>query len=228
MEDEVISLVGNIFMVKGNNVEVFSGMALAKFNPETSIIEGGKYQGPTHQRIKELLDKGYELAVDDGAEKGQAFKKAINNANIMPGSTYMNFYGDTGNKLLKNVKSIGRGLGKILPSIAGFSSIPGAIASGLLYAGTSKPAGAGSAPMDYFNTPFEPQGFMPTSPSPQISESFDRDPVVFDRYMQNKIQNLKNNEGIMRARTKPQAPPGQPVTGPHIGYNTGGIVSLIR
>ena len=27
--------------------------------------------------------------------------------------------------------------------------------------------------------------------------------------------------------TKPQAPPGQPVYGPHIGYNTGGLVSLV-
>ena len=50
----------------------------------------------------------------------------------------------------------------------------------------------------------------------------------FDRYMQDKIQNQRNNQGIMGVRTKPQAPPGQPVTGRHIGYNAGGIASLRR
>jgi hypothetical protein len=233
MEDEVISLAGNIFMVKGNDVEVFSSMGLSKFDPSKELIEGA-----TPHRIKELLDKGYELAVDDGAEKGQAFKKAINNANIMPGSSFMNFSGGTGNKLLKNIKSIGSGLGKVLPSIAGFSTPIGAIASGLLYAGTAKQAGANTALEPYegvyatrniLDTPITPanrnlynQAGVDTSLGPMDRDS------GFDRYMQNKIQNQRNNQGIMGARTKPQAPPGQPVTGRHIGYNAGGIASLRR
>ena len=227
---EILGSMGYIFFVKGNNVEILSAMPLSKFDPDVSKIEGGKYQSPTPQKIKELLDEGYEVAVDDGSEKGNRIKNLIKNSDFMRGGRdLMNFSLDEpmGAKLLRNVKSIGSGLGKVLPSIAGFSTPIGAIASGLLYAGTSKPAGAGSAPMDYFNTPFEPR-YTPTDTSPRISESFDRDPVGFDRYMQNKIQNQQNTQGIMGARTKPQAPPGQPVIGRHIGYNAGGIASLRR
>ena len=140
MEDEVISIAAYIFMVKGNDVEVLDARSLSSFNPETSTIAGGKYESPAHQKIKELLDEGYELAVDDGAEKGQAFKKAINNANIMQGSSYSDFGGTLSKKLIGNTKSIASGLGKVLPSIVGFSTPIGAAASGLLWAGTSRPA----------------------------------------------------------------------------------------
>ena len=100
MEDEVISLAGTIFMVKGNKVEPISTMGLAKFDPSKELIEGSG----TH-RIKELMDEGYELAVDDGAEKGRRFKEVIRNSDFpSEGRTFMSFSSDTGNKLLKNVK----------------------------------------------------------------------------------------------------------------------------
>ena len=130
------------------------------------------------------------------------------------------------NKLTGNIKLIGSGLGKVLPSIAGFSTLPGAIASGLLYAGTSKPLNAGE--MDYFNPPFEPS-YRETGSLPRISESFDRDPVVFDRYMQDKIQNQRNNQGIMgvnanRERTSSRVDPQGNIRA--YGLKRGGIVSL--
>ena len=100
----------------------------------------------------------------------------------------------------------------------------------MLYAGTSKPAGAGSAlERDIWDTPITAdnrnlydQAGVDTSLGPMDRDS------GFDRYMQDKIQNQRNNQGIMGVRTKPQAPPGQPVTGRHIGYNAGGIASLRR
>ena len=232
MEGDIFGKSGSIFMVRGNDVEVINTMSLGKFNPDVSKIEGGKYLSPSHQKVKELLDKGYELAVDDGGEKGRAFRTVINNSNVLGNTPFNNFFkGETTERLLRNIKSIGSGLGKVLPSIAGFSTPIGAIASGLLYAGTSKPAGAGSTlERDILDTPitaanrdlYDQVGVVDTSLGP-----IDRD-SGFDRYMQDKIQNLKNNEGIMGARTKPQAPPGQPVTGRHIGYNAGGIASLRR
>ena len=238
MEGDIFSKSGFIFMVKGNDVEAINTPQLTKFDPDVSKIEGGKYLTPTHQKVKELLDKGYELAVDDGGEKGRAFKTAINNSNILNSPFNNYFKGETTQKLVRNVKSIGSGLGRVLPSIAGFSTPIGAIASGLLYAGTAKQAGANTAiepyegvystrnildtPITAANRNLYDQAGVDTSLGPMDRDS------GFDRYMQDKIQNLKNNEGIMRARTKPQAPPGQPVTGRHIGYNAGGIASLRR
>ena len=70
MEGDIFGKSGSIFMVRGNDVEVINTMSLGKFSPDVSKIEGGKYLSPTHQKVKELLDKGYELAVDDGGEKG--------------------------------------------------------------------------------------------------------------------------------------------------------------
>jgi hypothetical protein len=226
MEGDVLSGLGNIFLVKGDDVKTFSAIPIMKFEQFPNL------DSPIRADIKKLLDEGYELAVDDGSEKGKKIKDLVRNSEFMRGGRDLDYLPirTTGAKIFKLTQSIG----KFLPSIAGFSTPIGAAASGLLYAGTSKPAGADSTlwnERDIWDTPITAANrnlYDQVGDTSQISESFDRDPVVFDRYMQNKIQNLKNNEGIMRARTKPQAPPGQPVTGRHIGYNAGGIVSLRR
>ena len=151
----------------------------------------------------------------------------------------MNFSLDepVGAKLLKQVKRIGSssisGLGKVLPSIAGFSTPIGAIASGLLYAGTSKPAGAGSTlwnernildtPITEANRNLYDQAGVDTSLG-----SMDRD-SGFDRYMQDKIQNQRNNQGIMgvnanRERTSSRVDPQGNIRA--YGLKRGGIASL--
>jgi hypothetical protein len=138
MED-VLSKLGNIFLVKGNDVQTFSALPVIKFDPAETL-----YEGTTPHRIKKLLAEGYELAVDDGSEKGKELRRIIHNSNVLGNSTFMNYYSheSAAPKLIKNIKLMGSGLGKILPSIAGFSTPIGAGISGLLYAGTSKPLNA--------------------------------------------------------------------------------------
>ena len=222
MEGDVLSGLGNIFLVKGDDVKTFSAIPIMKFEQFPNL------DSPTRADIKKLLDEGYELAVDDGSEKGKKIKDLVRNSEFMRGGKDLDRLPiqTTGARVFKNIGSIG----KFLPSIAGFSTPIGAIASGLLYAGTSKPAGAGSAlERDIWDTPITAdnrnlydQAGVDTSLGPMDRDS------GFDRYMQDKIQNQRNNQGIMGVRTKPQAPPGQPVTGRHIGYNAGGIASLRR
>jgi len=235
MESEILSKLGFAFMVKGNDVVPINMMSLAKFDPSKEL-------GGTTQQIKELLDKGYELAVDDGSEKSKAMKSIIKNSNVLSNSMFNPSLGsDLNSKILRNIKLLGSGLGKVLPSIAGFSSIPsipGAIASGLLYAGTSK---KGHAPtLDYqldrpgniLDTPITAAN-RNLYDQVKVDTSFglDRDPVVFDRYMQNKIQNLKNNEGIMNAKPSPisnYTAPDRGDWGPGLHLYRGGIASLRR
>jgi len=219
MEGEILSSMAHIFLVKGNDVEIFPLAPIMKFDPENPNIES-----PSRARMKELMDEGYELAVDDGSEKSKMMKSAINRNSFMTGRSFdylSSAMGDkTHEKVLRNVKS----LAKYVPSIVGFSTPIGAIASGLLYAGTSKPLNAMEP--DYFNTPFQPQGFTPTDTSPRISELFNRDPVVFDRHMQDKIQ---NTQGIMRVnanreRTASRVDPQGNIRA--YGLKRGGIASL--
>jgi len=188
---------------------------------------------------KRLIEGGGDIVNLKGMD--QEAQKAARAAadQLSPGS--MSFYTHRGEKSDKIARAWSKYLSRakqMLPAVTGFSTPIGAIASGLLYAGTSKPAGANTAIEPYegvyatrniLDTPITPanrdlydQAGVDTSLGPMDRDS------GFDRYMQDKIQNLKNNEGIMGARTKPQAPPGQPVTGRHIGYNTGGIASLRR
>jgi len=83
MEGEIFSKLGFIFMVKGNDVQPFSMTGLSKFDPSKELIEGG-----TPHKIKELLGKGYELAVDDGSEKGKHLRSIINNSNVLSNSSF--------------------------------------------------------------------------------------------------------------------------------------------
>jgi hypothetical protein len=119
----------------------------------------------------------------------------------------------------------------VAPMIAGFSSVPGAIASGLLYAGTAKklhaptldyqldrPGNILDTPITAYNRNLHDQvGVVDTSLGPMDGDS------GFDRYMQNKIQNLRNTQGIMGARAD------RDFTQTDYGkaYNRGGIVSLM-
>ena len=217
-------------------------MSLGKFSPDVSKIEGGKYLNPTHQKVKELLGKGYELAVDDGSVKGNEFRRVINNSKALADAPFLNFLqGETTEKLLRNVKSIGKGLGKVLPSIAGFSTPIGAAASGLLWAGTSRPAGANTAIEPYegvyatrniLDTPITPANRnLYDQAGVDTSFNWDRDPVVFDRYMQDKIQNQQNTQGIMNAKPRPiqnYTAPDRGDWGPGLHLYRGGIASLRR
>jgi hypothetical protein len=245
MEGEILSSMAHIFLVKGNDVEVFSLMPILKFDPENPNLDS-----PSRARMKELLDEGYELAVDDGSEKSKMMKSTIKRNSFMAGRGFdylSSALGDKAHeKVFRNVKS----LAKYVPSIVGFSTPIGAIASGLLYAGTSKPAGANIAmepyegvyatkrsildtPITAANRNLYDQIGVDTSlgPSPQISGSFDRDPVGFDRYMQNKIQNQQNTQGIMNAKPRPVSnytTPDRGDWGPGLHLYRGGIASLRR
>jgi hypothetical protein len=238
MEGDILSKLGNIFLVKGNDVQTFSALPVIKFDPAETL-----YEGTTPHRIKKLLAEGYELAVDDGSEKGKEFRRIIQNSNVLGNSTFMNYYSheSMAPKLIKNIKLMGSGLGKILPSIVGFSTPIGAAASGLLWAGTSRPAGANTAIEPYegvyatrniLDTPITPanrnlydQAGVDTSLGPM-----DRD-RGFDRYMQDKIQNQQNTQGIMNAKPRPiqnYTAPDRGDWGPGLHLYRGGIASLRR
>jgi len=244
---EIFGSMGYIFMVKGNNVEILDAGALARVTNLEKYIEGDKFI-LTPGKVQELLNEGYEVAIDDGSEKSSRIRNLIKNTEFMRGGRdFMNFSLDEpmGAKLLKQVKTIGRssisGLGKVLPSIAGFSTPIGAIASGLLYAGTSKPAGANTAIEPYegvyatrniLDTPItadnrnlhDQVGVVDTSLGPMDRDS------GFDRYMQDKIQNQRNNQGIMgvdanRERTASRVDPQGNIRA--YGLKRGGIASLL-
>jgi len=177
----------------------------------------------TGYQYKKLIEEGGDLVNIKNLSDADT-KKLYQDIRTKFGTNQMHFnlHREKGQKVANTWGKIASKIKGMAPAIAGFSTIPGAIASGLLYTGTAKPVGAGSAPLDYINTPFEPR-YTSTNISPQISESFDREPVVFDKYVQNKIQNLQNNQGIMGAR----ADRNFTKTDYGKAYNTGGIVSLM-
>ena len=106
---------------------------------------------------------------------------------------------------------------KLAASALGYSSLPGALFAGALYTGTAKPLNAGED--EFFNPPLSKTIKPFSNTSNTINNStgfFNSNPVVFDKYISNKMNALQNKQS---GTTYGPAGMG--------GFNSGGIASLV-
>ena len=231
--NDFITIGGQLIARTGSgDLQLMDWPTESAFNMVDEVIKNppDRMPGRVYQYQKLIKGGGDLINLKDlsDAERQKIYQEVRNKYGS---NTMFHNIGHRSDKVANTWRQIASKIKGVAPMIAGFSSVPGAIASGLLYAGTAKklhaptldyqldrPGNILDTPITAYNRNLHDQvGVVDTSLGPMDGDS------GFDRYMQNKIQNLRNTQGIMGARAD------RDFTQTDYGkaYNRGGIVSLV-
>jgi len=124
-EGEILQAAGQIFFVKGNDVvpmPMSPSIMVDETNPRAINTEFGM-----GKRTKDLIEDGYELAVDDGSETSKQIRETVGKSETMRGRSFqvLDVNEGIGKKLLRGVTSLGGKFRGKLPGVLGLLDIMG-------------------------------------------------------------------------------------------------------
>ena len=124
-EGEILQAAGQIFFVKGNDVVpmlMSPSIMVDETNPRAINTEFG-----VGKRAKNLIEDGYELAVDDGSETSKQIRETVGKSETMRGRSFqvLDVNEDIGKRIADGVRSLGGKIRGKLPGVLGLLDIIG-------------------------------------------------------------------------------------------------------